>query len=87
MATIDPHGERVLNDAAMLAIDRSNELRAEGVTYRELPEIPGAMFFDCSRLHAGLRTKPYVLGLHPTPLNVVPSKTLRMTTPVAPAVD
>jgi hypothetical protein len=30
--------------------------RAVGVTYRALPEIPGAAFFDCDRLHAGLTT-------------------------------
>lgn len=31
--------------------------RAAGVAYRTIPEMPGATFFDCSRLHAGLTTQ------------------------------
>lgn len=27
-----------------------------GIAYRTIPEMPGAAFFDCSRLHAGLTT-------------------------------
>jgi hypothetical protein len=31
--------------------------RVAGVAYRTIPEMPGATFFDCSRLHAGLTTR------------------------------
>jgi hypothetical protein len=40
----------------MPTVDQSGECRADGVSYRQIPEIPGASFFDCTRLHAGLKT-------------------------------
>ena len=40
----------------MPTVDQSDECRADGVSYRQIPEIPGATFFDCTRLHAGLKT-------------------------------
>jgi hypothetical protein len=40
----------------MCAANQSNECRVDGVSYRQIPEMPGVTFFDCTRLHAGLRT-------------------------------
>jgi hypothetical protein len=31
--------------------------RVHGVAYRTIPEMPGATFFDCARLHASLSTR------------------------------
>jgi hypothetical protein len=40
----------------MRVADQSTACRADGLTYRQVPEMPGATFFDCTRLHAGLST-------------------------------
>jgi hypothetical protein len=38
------------------AAEHSITARADGISYRQMPEMPGANFFDCTRLHAGLTT-------------------------------
>lgn len=37
-------------------VDQSHSNRVADISYRQIPEMPGAAFFDCSRLHAGLTT-------------------------------
>ena len=45
----------MLSDSAMRANQLSGS-RADGISYRQVPELPGTTFFDCTRLLAGLTT-------------------------------
>jgi oligopeptide transport system substrate-binding protein len=60
------------------AMRRAQLEKVEWAVLNDYPVIP--LYFLVSRR----LVKPYVLGLHPTPLNIVPSKTLRMLPGVRP---